>query len=68
MDITYKELSDSIDVVASALKKLEISKGDTVAIFSYNRPEWVVADLAVLKLGGVVVPIYHMPGHVLPAG
>ncbi len=66
MDITYKELSDSIDVVASALKKLEISKGDTVAIFSYNRPEWVVADLAVLKLGGVVVPIYHMPGHVLP--
>lgn len=66
LDITYNELSDSIDAVASALKKLEISKGDTVAIFSYNRPEWVIADLAVLKLGGVVVPIYHMPGHVLP--
>ncbi len=57
--ITYGELNDSVDAVAAGLRKLGIGKGDRVGIFSYNRPEWLMADLAALKLGGVVVPIYH---------
>jgi long-chain acyl-CoA synthetase len=65
--MTYRELRTAVDALASSLGKLGIRKGDTVAIFSYNRPEWAIADLAVLKLGGIVVPIYHMPGHTLPA-
>jgi long-chain acyl-CoA synthetase len=57
--ITYEELRTQTEAVAAGMQKLGIGKGDTVGIFSYNRPEWVVADLAILKLGGIVVPIYH---------
>ncbi len=56
---TYKELKDTINRVAAHLRTLGFKKGDKAAIFSYNRPEWVIADLAVLKLGGITVPIYH---------
>ncbi len=57
--ITYGELLDSVDKTAAALQQMGVEKGSKVGIFSYNRPEWVIADLAVLKLGAVVVPIYH---------
>ncbi len=60
VNITYQQLSDYVDAVAFNLKKLGINRGDSVGIYSYNRPEWVMTDLAVLKLGGVVVPIYHV--------
>ena len=64
LGITYRELRDSVDVVAANIQRLGISKGDNVGIFSNNRPEWAIADLAVLKLGGVIVPIYHtLPSH-----
>lgn len=65
--ITYAELGRKVDAVAAALRELGISKGDKVVIASYNRPEWAIADLATLKLGGIFIPIYHMPGHMLPA-
>jgi long-chain acyl-CoA synthetase len=65
--ITYAELEKRVDAVAASMRKLGIGKGDTVVIASYNRPEWAIADLATLKLGAVVVPVYHMPGHLLPA-
>lgn len=64
--ITYAELKDTVDAIASAIQKFGIKKGDAIAIASYNRPEWAIADLAILKLGGVVVPVYHMPDHLLP--
>jgi long-chain acyl-CoA synthetase len=57
--ITYRELSERVDAVAASLLKLGLVKGDRVAIFSRNRPEWAMADLAILKLGAVVVPIYQ---------
>ncbi len=55
---TYKDMKDSVDAVAVTIQKLGIGKGDMVGILSCNRPEWAIADLAVLKLGGIVVPIY----------
>jgi long-chain acyl-CoA synthetase len=57
--ITYSELHESVSRVAVSLVKLGIKKGDRVAIFSSNRPEWAISDLAVLKVGGIVVPIYQ---------
>lgn len=65
--ITYSELAKTVDAVAASMSKLGIKQGDKVAIASYNRPEWAIADLATLKLGAIVVPIYHIPGHLLPA-
>ena len=57
--ISYQEMSDSVDMAAAGIARLGIGKGDRVAIFSYNRPEWIIADLAVLKIGAIVVPVYH---------
>ncbi len=58
--ISYAQLRKSIDALAQNLQTLGINKGDKIAIYSYNRPEWVIADLAILKLGAIVVPIYHV--------
>jgi long-chain acyl-CoA synthetase len=57
-DITYRALAESIEKMASGLAQLGIQKGDRVAILSENRPEWAITDLAVLALGGIVIPIY----------
>jgi long-chain acyl-CoA synthetase len=44
--------------VAMGLRSLGIRAGDRVALLSENRPEWSIADLAILCLGAVNVPIY----------
>lgn len=56
--ISYADLADRIHKMASGLTALGIAKGDRVAVLSENRPEWAVADLAILALGGVNVPLY----------
>ena len=56
--MTFRELARVVDIVAANLIRLGISKGDAVAIFCENRPEWAIADLAALQIGAVVVPIY----------
>ena len=57
--ITYEELDHATDRLAASLSRLGVRAGDTVAIIAYHGPQWVITDLAVLKLGGIVVPIYH---------
>lgn len=57
-DITYRELGQRVKEMASGLAAMGVGKGDKVALLSENRPEWAITDLAVLSLGGVVVPIY----------
>ncbi|MBV9343195.1 MAG: long-chain fatty acid--CoA ligase [Acidobacteria bacterium] len=47
-----------VSSLSNALAALGISRGDRVAILSENRHEWVVADVACLLRGAVVVPIY----------
>lgn len=42
----------------SALHKEGLSKGDRIAIWTSNRPEWIMMDQAAQSLGLVVVPIY----------
>ncbi|MDT7604368.1 MAG: long-chain acyl-CoA synthetase [Acidobacteriota bacterium] len=44
--------------VALGLRALGVRRGDRVALLSENRPEWSLADLAILSLGAVNVPIY----------
>ncbi len=43
---------------ARALISWGIGRGDRVAILSENRPEWAIADFALLMIGAAVVPIY----------
>jgi long-chain acyl-CoA synthetase len=44
--------------VALGLAGLGIRPGDRIALLSENRPEWSIADLAILSLGAINVPIY----------
>ena len=44
--------------IALGLADLGIQPGDRIALISENRPEWSIADLAVLSAGAVVVPLY----------
>ncbi len=57
-ELSYKGLWSKICALVSYLDKQGFSPGDRVAIMCSNRPEWVIIDMAVLALGGVVVPIY----------
>jgi len=54
---TYAALRDEVRAFAKGLHALGVRKGDHVAILMGNRPEWVIADLAVCALGGVMVAI-----------
>ena len=56
--ISYAELAERVETMASGLSALGIGKGDRIALLSENRPEWAITDLAALALGVVVVPIY----------
>jgi long-chain acyl-CoA synthetase len=44
--------------LCSALEQLGVKAGDRVGLFSTNRPEWHIADFAILGLGAADVPIY----------
>ena len=54
--VTYGELLEWVEDVAMGFMSLGIGKGDAIALFADNRPEWIVADLALLALGATDVP------------
>ncbi len=56
----YKELDQLSSQLAASLEALGIDKGDRVAILLRNCVEFVVTDLAILKLGAVKVPLNEM--------
>ena len=56
--LTFGELARRVRELALGLYAHGIRPGDRVAIWSENRPEWNLADLAILAIGAVDVPIY----------
>lgn len=56
--ISTEEFDRRVRACASALAQEGIRQGDRVAILSYNRVEWAVADWACQLLGVADVPIY----------
>ena len=54
---TFAELSARVDAVAKGLLALGIVPGDKVALWMVNRPEWIDAMFAVMKIGAVLVPV-----------
>ena len=61
---TYQKLGLRVSSVISYLQSHNIKKGDRVAIWGTNSPQWAIAYLAITSMGAVVVPI--LP-EVLPA-
>ncbi|OIO37499.1 MAG: hypothetical protein AUJ75_04125 [Candidatus Omnitrophica bacterium CG1_02_49_10] len=56
--VSWSDTNAIVTSVARWLSAKGIAKGQRVAIFSENRPEWAYADLAILALGAINVPIY----------
>ncbi|HXF38281.1 MAG TPA: long-chain fatty acid--CoA ligase [Blastocatellia bacterium] len=56
--LTYGEVARRVRELALGLHSLGLSPSDRVAIWSENRPEWNLADLATLAISAVDVPIY----------
>ncbi len=56
--IPHREVEERAARLAAALAAGGVQRGDRVAILSENRPEWAVADYAVLGMGAIVVPVY----------
>ncbi len=57
-DITWREYGDRVREVAMGLVSMGVERGDAVAIYSPNRPEWHVADIAAMCIRARTVPIY----------
>lgn len=53
----YADLDNLSNRLAGSLEREGISKGDRIALYLKNCVEYVIADLAILKLGAVKVPL-----------
>jgi len=54
--LTYSELYSIVKRVASSLNRIGVNKGIKVVLYSDNRYEWLVLDLAILFNGAIDVP------------
>jgi len=55
---TWHEVEGQVRLLARALRARGLSDGDRVVLVSENRPEWLIADLAIMAAGGITVPAY----------
>ena len=55
--LKYSDLGKAIDEMAGLLYSFGLEKGDKVALYSQNMPNWVIAYFAVVARGLVIVPI-----------
>jgi len=56
---TWGQLRDRVDALAGGLRALGVDRGETVALMLVNRPEFHLADLAVVTAGGTPFSIYQ---------
>lgn len=55
--MSYRDLRDAVNRFANALVKLGVKKGDRVAIYLPNCPQFAIAFYGTLKAGGVIAPV-----------
>jgi long-chain acyl-CoA synthetase len=58
-EMTFAEYADRACRLAAGLKRLGVGRGDRVVLMMRNRPEFFVADMAVLLVGGTAISIYN---------
>jgi len=56
--LSWQQVREQVDSIAKGLRNLGILNGDRVVILSENRPEWQIADLAIMSIGAISVPAY----------
>ncbi len=55
---SWRQVAEEVREMSRGLRAAGVEAGDRVVLVSENRPNWVVADLAVMAAGGVTVPAY----------
>ena len=55
---SWTAVAGQVAALAEALTALGLRRGDRVMLVAENRPEWCIADLAIMAAGGVTVPTY----------
>ena len=55
--LSYGGFGRAIDEVAKGLMALGVEKGDRVAIWSPNHPEWTITQYATAKIGSILVNV-----------
>jgi long-chain acyl-CoA synthetase len=56
--LSWRETAEQVASLAAALKRIGLRPGDMVMLVAENRPEWCIADLAIMAAGCVTVPTY----------
>ncbi|MGB1547413.1 MAG: AMP-dependent synthetase/ligase [Alphaproteobacteria bacterium] len=56
--LSWRECAGTARALANGLRALGVQPGDRVALVSESRPEWLIADVAIMAAGGVTVPAY----------
>jgi long-chain acyl-CoA synthetase len=57
-DVNWHEAATAARRLGTALAALGIRPGDRVMLVSENRPEWLIAEIAILSAGAIAVPAY----------
>ncbi len=60
--VSWADAAIQIGALTEALTKLGIQPGDRVGLVSESRPEWPIADIAIMAAGGITVPAYITNG------
>jgi long-chain acyl-CoA synthetase len=55
---SWRSAAEHVCLLAEALRAMGLQDGDRVALVSENRPEWCIADLAIMAAGCITVPTY----------
>ena len=55
---SWRSAAEQVCLLAKALRGMGLEDGDRVALVSENRPEWCIADLAIMAAGCITVPTY----------
>src|SRR5688500_9037461 len=55
---SWTEAARQVAALAASLRDLGLVPGDRVVLVSENRPEWLIADLAIMAAGCITVPTY----------
>jgi long-chain acyl-CoA synthetase len=56
--LSWRQAADQVSALSRGLRALGLTRGDRVALIAENRPEWVIADFAIMAAGAVTVPSY----------
>ncbi|HEY2890647.1 MAG TPA: long-chain fatty acid--CoA ligase [Dongiaceae bacterium] len=56
--LSYADTASQVRRVARSLQALGVAPGDRIVLVAENRPEWTIADMAIMAIGAITVPAF----------